>query len=103
MKNNLVLSSNKQSLADDCCNIFLEERTLAEVEKKPFNYLLSDPILFSNKDRVNSFRECDQIYQSVLNDLYSQLNEIHNINWTKKKLGNINRILVEKICLYYFF
>ena len=33
MKNNLVLSSNKQSLADDCCNIFLEERTLAEVEK----------------------------------------------------------------------
>ena len=122
MKNNLELSSNKQSLADDCCNIFLEERTLAEVEKKPFNYLLSYPILFSNKDRVNSFKECDQIYQSVLNDLYSQLNEIHNINWTKKsweiligfwlrkfvyiiffKFNNLKNILekkkIDKVCL----
>ena len=35
MKNNLVLSSDEKSLAKDCCNVFLEERTFAELKEKP--------------------------------------------------------------------
>ena len=68
MKNNLTLSSHKESLINNYCNIFLDERTLAEVEKKNFDYIVSDSILFDNKDRLLSFKECDKIYKSILSD-----------------------------------
>lgn len=122
MKNNLVLSSHEKSLDNDFCNVFLEERTFAELEKKPLNYLISDTILFANKDRIKSFNECEKIYHSILNDLYLSLNEIHKINWTKKsweillgfwlrkfvyivffKFNNLQNILsktkIDKVCL----
>ncbi len=84
MKNNLVLSSDRRSLEIDHCNIFLEDRFLNELEEKPVNYFVADEILFNNKDRVESFNTCEQIYESVLDDLYLKLNEIHKIQWNKK-------------------
>ena len=84
MKNNLVLSSDKRSLEINHCNIFLEDRILNELEEKPINYFVADEILFNNKDRVESFKICEQIYESILDDLHLKLNEIHKIQWNKK-------------------
>jgi putative transferase (TIGR04331 family) len=115
LKNNLVLSSDKRSLEINYCNIFPEDRILIELEEKPVNYFVADEILFNNKDRVESFNICEQIYKSILNDLYLKLNEIHKIQWNKKsweiligfwlkrfiyiiffKFNNLNHILENK-------
>ncbi len=122
MKNNLVLSSHNKSLENDYCNIFLDERTFVELEKKPLNYKFSESVLFSNKERIYSFNECDQIYKSILDDLFLKLNKHHNIKWTRRsweiligfwlrkfvyiiyfKFNNLNNILkrknIDKVCL----
>ena len=103
MKNNLVLSSYEKSLAHDCCNIFLEERTFFEVEKKPPSYVILDPILFYNKDRIESFNECEKIYHSILDDLYLKLNKIHNVQWTKKSWEILLGFWLRKFIYIVFF
>ena len=84
MKNNLVLSSNKKSIENDYCNIFLDERSFVELDKKPLNYQFSESILFTNEERLNSFNECNQIYNSILDDLFLKLNDHHNVLWTRR-------------------
>ena len=103
MKNNLTLSSHEESLIKNYCNIFLDERTLAEAEKKNFNYIVSDSILFDNKDRLLSFKKCDKIYKSILSDLYLKLNDIHNIEWTKRSWEILIGFWLRKFIYIVFF
>ena len=90
-------------MENDYCNIFIEERTFDEVEKKPLNYTISEPILFSNKERINSFNECEQIYNLILTDLYPKLNEIHKIKWTKKSWEILIGYWLRKFIYIVFF
>ena len=82
MKNNLILSLNKENISKDFCNIFLEERILFDFDKedlKKFNYFVADSVLYKNQDRRNSFILCENIFNSIIGDIYLNLNNIHPI------------------------
>jgi ribonucleotide reductase beta subunit family protein with ferritin-like domain len=70
LKNNLILSLNKENISKDFCNIFLEERILFDFDKedlKEFNYFVADSVLYKNQDRRNSFILCENIFNSIEN------------------------------------
>ena len=87
MKNNLVLFPDKENILEGYCNIFFEEKILAELDSnnlKKTKYIIEKPILYNNNQRLNSFEKCEKIFHSIMNDIYIVLNKTHHVNWQKK-------------------
>jgi putative transferase (TIGR04331 family) len=106
LKNNLILSSNKENVSKDFCNIFLEERILFDFDKedlKKLNYFVADSVLYENQDRVNSFVLCENIFNSIIGDIYLNLNNIHNISWSKRSWEILIGFWVKKFIYIIFY
>jgi len=84
-KNNLVLSSKKRCISFEDNNIFFDERVFCSIDletfKKKIKHIVAENILDDRKIRVDSFKSCDYIYQSVIKDLSKNLNKINEVDW----------------------
>lgn len=83
-KNNLVLSSKKKCISFEDNNIFFDERVFCSIDletfKKKIKHVVAENILDDRKIRVDSFKSCDYIYQSVIKDLSKNLNKINEVD-----------------------
>jgi len=106
LKNNLILSSNKENVSKDFCNIFLEERILFYFDKedlKKLNYFVAESVLYENQDRRNSFVLCENIFNSIIGDIYLNLNNIHNVSWSKRSWEILIGFWVKKFIYVIFY
>ena len=84
LKNNLVLSSRSEYLSSEHNNIFFNDKIFYETDEKltkKIKYTIPEDTLNEREERIRSFQYCEEIYNSIIKDLTTNLNQINKVEW----------------------
>lgn len=87
LQNNLVLSNKEDCLSLKHNNIFFNDKTFYETNNefvKKIKYIIPKEKINERSERIESFKYCEEIYNSIIHDLTVNLNQINKVNWSVK-------------------
>ena len=88
MKNNLIICNISKLKKANKENFYLINHSVleqfSEEEINNFNFKMQDPIGIKSQERIENYKICENIFKSLFENFYKELNKFHNINLNER-------------------
>ena len=107
MKNSLIICKISKLKKANKENFYLINHSVleqfSEEEINHFNFKMQDPIGIKSQERIENYKICENIFKSLFENFYKEMNKFHNINLNERAWKIITESWLKRFIYICFF